>query len=193
MVNHFISKSGHKESGFYLNNLNELYEQLLVNRDAGKKTVLIGVSYALLDFIDTYMIEYPELVIFETGGMKGKRPEMTKEALHDIIKSGFGVSKIHSEYGMTELLSQSYSQGDGIFKMNGRLSVSVSQINDPLAREKKGKSGIINVTDLCNIDSCAFIETQDTGRLIDEDSFEISGRLDISDIRGCNLLVSDVE
>lgn len=193
MVNYFIDQSNQRESGFYLRNFDALHDQLLNNRDDKKKTVLFGVSYALLDFIDAYKIEFSDLIIFETGGMKGQRPEMTKDALHYAIKNGFGVSKIHSEYGMTELLSQSYSQGDGIFKMNSRLTVSISQVNDPLSREKMGKAGILQVTDLCNIDSCAFIETQDIGRLVDDNSFEILGRLDIADIRGCNLLVSDVE
>jgi hypothetical protein len=192
MVNHFIEQSQHDESGFYLRNFEELYLRLLTNKKAHKKTVLIGVSYALLDFVDLYSMEFPELIIFETGGMKGQRAEMTKEALHQKIKVGFGVEKIHSEYGMTELLSQSYSQGDGIFTMNGRLRVSISQINDPFTSEKMGKTGIVNVIDLCNIDSCAFIQTQDVGRLVDDQSFEILGRLDVADMRGCNLLVADL-
>jgi phenylacetate-coenzyme A ligase PaaK-like adenylate-forming protein len=192
MVHHFIRISHIPESGFYLYDHEALYQRLKHCQTKGMDTVLFGVSYALLDFVETYKLDFPTLKIFETGGMKGKRKEMTKDTLHQILISGFGVPKIYSEYGMTELLSQCYSDGYGKFVMNGRLWISISQVNDPFTPEKRFKAGVINVMDFCNVDSCAFIQTQDIGRMGEESTFEVLGRLDYADLRGCNLLVSDL-
>ncbi|MBC7417781.1 MAG: acyl transferase [Pedobacter sp.] len=189
MVDDLIAKSDNSHSGYFLNNDAGLYKLLLQLKAAKQKTVLIGVTYALLDFIERYDVNFPELTVMETGGMKGKRTEMVREALHQQLAEGFGVEKIHSEYGMTELLSQAYSTGDGIFVCPHWMKVLVRDVNDPFSYVRKGKTGGINVIDLANINSCSFIATQDLGRLNEDDSFEVLGRFDHSDIRGCNLLV----
>ena len=155
----------------------------------GIKTVLFGVTYVLLDFVEQIQLSFPELIVMETGGMKGKRKEMIREELHDILSQGFGVSKIHSEYGMTELLSQGYSKGDGRFFTPKWMKVLIRDTNDPLTLIDHKKTGAINVIDLANYHSCSFIATQDLGKYHDDGSFEILGRFDNSDIRGCNLLV----
>ena len=156
---------------------------------AGQKTILIGVTYALLDFLEAYPINFPELIVMETGGMKGKRKEMVREELHEVLKAGFGVSAIHSEYGMTELLSQAYSAGEGIFNCPPWMKIVLRDTNDPLSLLKNQQTGGINVIDLANINSCSFIATQDLGRVYPDGSFEVLGRFDNADIRGCNLLV----
>ena len=147
------------------------------------------MTYALLDFIENHQIQYPELIVMETGGMKGKRREMVREELHERLCSGFGVPAIHSEYGMTELLSQGYSKGNGLFACPAWMQVYIRDTNDPFQILEDGRTGGINVIDLANIHSCAFIATQDLGRKNPDGSFEVLGRFDHSDIRGCNLMV----
>ena len=154
-----------------------------------KKTILLGVTYALLDLAEEFPVNFPELIIMETGGMKGKRKEMVREELHGILKSAFGVKKIFSEYGMTELLSQAYSKGDGLFATPPWMKVLIRDTNDPFSLMAQNKTGGVNVIDLANINSCSFIETKDLGKLHDDGQFEIVGRFDNSDVRGCNLLV----
>lgn len=189
MVNDLIAKSNNSQSGYFLYNHDELFETLNDLKSKNQKTVLIGVTYALLDFIEQYKIDFPELIIMETGGMKGKRNEMVREELHEQLTAGFGVKSIHSEYGMTELLSQAYSLGDGIFKCPNWMQVLVRDTNDPLSLIPQGRTGGINVIDLANINSCSFIATQDLGKIYADGSFEVLGRFDNADIRGCNLLV----
>jgi len=189
MANDLIKQSNNPDSGFFLYNGDQLYRQLKKQHEAGKPTLLIGVTFALLDFIDTYTIDFPELIVMETGGMKGRRKEMIREELHEQLCRGFGVNAIHSEYGMTELLSQAYSKGEGIFHCPPWMRVITRDTNDPMSILTGGKAGGINVIDLANINSCAFIATQDLGRIYPDNSFEVLGRFDNSDIRGCNLLV----
>ncbi|RDC56269.1 acyl transferase [Pedobacter chinensis] len=189
MVNDLIEKSKHPQSGYFLYNHDDLFQTLNNLKEKKQPTVLIGVTYALLDFIEQYDIDFPELIVMETGGMKGRRKEMVREELHDQLTKGFGVSAIHSEYGMTELLSQAYSLGNGIFNCPDWMKVLIRDTNDPLTLIQNGKTGGINVIDLANINSCSFIATQDLGRINPDGSFEVLGRFDHADIRGCNLLV----
>ena len=188
MVEHFIKCSQSEYSGFYLNNLDDLALQLKGAYHSGKKVLLIGVSFGLLDFVEKHQFELPELLVMETGGMKGRRKEMVREELHNILKEGFGVPSIHSEYGMTELLSQAYSKGAGVFQPTATLNVLIRDTNDPFSYMQKGRTGGINIIDLANVDTCAFLETQDLGKILPDNSFEIIGRFDNSDIRGCNLM-----
>lgn len=190
MAQKLIEKSRHRESGFYLNDYDKLNDVLSELNGKYTKVILLGVSYALLDMIEKYDLHFPDLIIMETGGMKGRRKEMVKEELHDVLCMGFGVKSIHSEYGMTELLSQAYSKGQGIFHCPRWIQIKIRDVNDPFCLLEKGKSGGINVIDLANIYSCSFIETQDLGKINDDGSFEIIGRFDNSDVRGCNLLIS---
>lgn len=190
MVDDLIKQSNHPDSGFFLYNHDELFHQLKKQQDAGKPTLLIGVTFGLLDFIENYQVNFPELIVMETGGMKGRRKEMIREELHTILGKGFGVKQIHSEYGMTELLSQAYSKGDGIFNCPPWMKIIIRDTNDPLSTLQTGKTGGISVIDLANINSCAFIATQDLGRIYPDGSFEVLGRFDQSDIRGCNLLIA---
>lgn len=189
MVNDLIEKSRHPQSGYFLYNHDELLKTLLDLKSKKQKTVLIGVTYALLDFIEQFEIDFPELIVMETGGMKGKRKEMVREELHEQLTKGFGVNAIHSEYGMTELLSQAYSLGEGIFNCPSWMQVLIRDTNDPLSLIANGRTGGINVIDLANLNSCSFIATQDLGRINPDQSFEVLGRFDNADIRGCNLLV----
>lgn len=189
MVDDLIKHSKQEESNYFLYNYQELFEVLQKLKEKGTKTVLFGVTYALLDFVEQYSIDFPELIIMETGGMKGKRKEMIREELHAILKAGFGVPAIHSEYGMTELLSQGYSDGEGLFKTPNWMKILIRDTNDPLTLLDNKKTGAINVIDLANYYSCSFIATQDLGKFHQDGSFEILGRFDNSDIRGCNLLV----
>lgn len=189
MVDDFINKSLHQESGYFLYNHTELYNTLNTLKLKGIKTILFGVTYALLDFVEKYRIDFPELIIMETGGMKGKRKEMVREELHQILCSGFNVPSIHSEYGMTELLSQGYSKGEGLFFTPNWMKILIRDTNDPLTLLNDKRTGAINVIDLANYYSCSFIATQDLGKYHPDGSFEILGRFDNSDIRGCNLLV----
>ncbi|MBE8714284.1 acyl transferase [Sphingobacterium hungaricum] len=190
MVDDLIKHSAQQESGYFLYNHQELYDTLISLKSSKKKTILIGVTYALLDFIEQYQLDFPELIVMETGGMKGKRKEMIREELHALLSTGFNVETIHSEYGMTELLSQAYSSGYGIFSCPNWMKIVLRDTNDPLTLlDEHKKTGAINVIDLANYNSCSFIATQDLGKFHSENTFEILGRFDQSDIRGCNLLV----
>ncbi|MCF6181832.1 acyl transferase [Lutibacter sp.] len=189
MVNALIKDSKKKESGFYLHNLKELATKLKNLDKVNEKVLLIGVSYALLDLIEFQKFKLKNTVIMETGGMKGRRKEMIREELHQILREGFGVKTIHSEYGMTELLSQAYSKGNGIFECPPWMKILIRDTEDALTLLPKGKSGGINVIDLANINSCSFIATQDLGKIHPNNTFEVLGRFDNSDIRGCNLMV----
>lgn len=189
MVDKLIEESKHSEGGFYLHNHKALAEKLEVLKQAKQKTMLIGVTFALLDFVEKFPMEFPELIVMETGGMKGKREELIREEVHSILKSGFALQKIHSEYGMTELLSQAYSSGDGIFSCPPWMKILIREPNDPFYLLPDGKSGGINIIDLANLDSCSFIETQDLGKTHEKSLFEVLGRFDTSDLRGCNLMV----
>ncbi|MEX8547536.1 MAG: acyl transferase [Mucilaginibacter sp.] len=189
MVEDLIAGTENRDSGFYLHNNEELYQKLIHLQQQKQPTVLIGVTFALLDFIEKHQINFPELIIMETGGMKGRRKEMIREELHETLCRGFGVPVIHSEYGMTELLSQAYSLGEGLFRCVPWMKVLVRDTNDPFTLLPTGKTGGINVIDLANINSCSFIATQDLGKIQENGAFEVLGRFDFSDIRGCNLLV----
>ncbi|NEU08606.1 long-chain fatty acid--CoA ligase [Flavihumibacter sp. R14] len=184
-----LIQSGHSESGYFLYNHNDLAETLNRLKSEKTHTILIGVTYALLDFAESHTVEFPELIVMETGGMKGKRREMIREELHEALCQGFGVPAIHSEYGMTELLSQAYSKGGGLFHAPAWMKISIRNTNDPLELLGSGQTGGINVIDLANLNSCSFIATQDLGKVYPDGSFEILGRFDNSDIRGCNLLI----
>jgi phenylacetate-coenzyme A ligase PaaK-like adenylate-forming protein len=190
MVEDLIEKSHQIESGFYLNNLDDLCEVLLQLEVQNKKVLLIGVSFALLDLIEKHQFSLKNTIVMETGGMKGKRKEMIREELHAVLKEGFGVEVIHSEYGMTELLSQGYSNGHGVFNCPPWMKIMIRDTEDPFSFLTNEKTGGINVIDLANKNSCSFIATQDLGRLYKDGSFEILGRFDNSDIRGCNLMIS---
>jgi hypothetical protein len=189
MVNALIKQSKHPESGFYLNNISELKNTLIKLDSQGKKVLLIGVSFALLDVIETYQFQLQNTIIMETGGMKGRRKELIREELHCTLKQGFGVKTIHSEYGMTELLSQAYSKGNGLYNTPKWMRIFTRDTEDALSIQPIGKTGGINVIDLANVNSCSFIATQDLGRVHHDGSFEVIGRFDHSDIRGCNLMV----
>jgi phenylacetate-coenzyme A ligase PaaK-like adenylate-forming protein len=189
MVNTMISMSKHKESGFYLNNLKELKDTLIKLDSEDKKVLLIGVSFALLDLVEYYQFQLKNTIIMETGGMKGRRKELIREELHKQLKDSFGVENIHSEYGMTELLSQAYSKGNGVFNCPNWMKILTRDTEDALSINSFEKAGGINIIDLANINSCSFIATQDLGRVNKNGSFEIVGRFDNSDIRGCNLMV----
>lgn len=189
MVNDLIKKSNHNESGFYLNDIDQLSKKLKELDKSGKKVLLIGVSFALLDIIESYSFNLNNTIVMETGGMKGRRKELIRRELHQLLCRGFGVDKIHSEYGMTELLSQGYSKGNGIFKCPPWMKILTRDTDDPLSIQSKGSTGGINVIDLANYNSCSFIATEDLGKVYTNNTFEIIGRFDNSDIRGCNLMV----
>jgi phenylacetate-coenzyme A ligase PaaK-like adenylate-forming protein len=190
MADDLIKQSNNPDSGFYLYNYDELYHQLKKQQQAQKPTLLIGVTFALLDFVEQHSLNFPELIVMETGGMKGRRKEMIREELHRQLCDGFGVKNIHSEYGMTELLSQAYSAGIGIFKCPPWMKIITRDTNDPMSLLDNDKAGGINVIDLANINSCSFLATQDLGKVYADNSFEVLGRFDNSDIRGCNLLIA---
>lgn len=189
MVDDLIAKSQNSKSGFYLNNTKELTKNLIELDKSGQKVLLIGVSFALLDLIEQHQFFLKNTIVMETGGMKGRRKELVRDELHTLLAEGFGVEKINSEYGMTELLSQAYSKGKGVFNTPPWMKILIRDTEDALTILPKGKSGGINVIDLANYNSCSFIATQDLGKLTDNASFEVIGRFDNSDIRGCNLMV----
>ncbi|MFV0177622.1 acyl transferase [Empedobacter falsenii] len=189
MVEYWIEKSGSDKSGFYLYNHDELYENLIAHEKTGKKAILIGVSFALLDFVENYKMKLKHTIVMETGGMKGRKKEITREELHTILKDGFGTNEIHSEYGMTELLSQGYSRGDLTFKSPNWMRIMIRETEDPLSYVEQGKTGAVNVIDLANYNSISFIATDDLGKKVATNQFEILGRFDHSDVRGCNLMV----
>ncbi len=188
MVAEWISLSDSPRTGFYLNDFSALALRL-AERIPGKKKILIGLTYALLDFAEAFPIAIPDVIIMETGGMKGKRKEMIPEELHEHLKRTFNTKLIHSEYGMSELLSQAYSRGDGRFESPPWMRVLVRDIHDPLGAVPEGKTGGLNIIDLANYNSCSFIATQDLGKTYPDGSFEVLGRFDDSDIRGCNLMI----
>jgi hypothetical protein len=190
MVSRLIEKSGHGKSGFYLYDYEKLYQTLTGLEREGQITLLIGVTYALLDFAAQYPVSLKKTIVMETGGMKGRKKEITRNELYNELKTAFGVTEIHSEYGMTELLSQGYSI-NGIFRTPPWMKVILRDETDPLswARQNTTSSGAINVIDLANLYSCSFIATDDVGKLYEDGSFEVMGRMDNSDIRGCSLMV----
>lgn len=189
MMDHLIRRSSGNGSGFFLDDMKQLNYRLRENIQAGSGTILFGASYALLDFAEKYSGDYDNVIFMETGGMKGRRKEMIREELHGILCERLGVKMIHSEYGMTELLSQAYSKGNGIFKAAPWMKIIIRDTNDPKNILAPGQTGGINIIDLANLYSCSFISTQDLGKVNEDGSFEVLGRFDDSDIRGCNLLV----
>lgn len=196
MVDELITMSKHPASGFYLDEHEKLYDVLQELEKKAQKCLLIGVTFGLLDFADKYSLELRNTVVMETGGMKGRREEMTREEVHEILKTRLGVQHVHSEYGMTELLSQAYATANGIFRCPAWMKVLVREEDDPLKvnqgnefRNRHFITGVLNIIDLANIHSCAFIATDDVGRLYADGSFEVLGRMDSSDIRGCSLMV----
>lgn len=194
MVDYLMKKSGKPENGYFLYNHSDLFELLNTLKD--KKVILFGVSFALLDFLDFCNSNTPAfqhsntLTIIETGGMKGRKEEMTKDELLKILQEGFKTDKIYSEYSMTELLSQAYSLGENVYQCPNWMRILVRNAEDPFNYEKEGRTGAINIIDLANIHSCAFIATQDLGKTLPDSKFQVLGRIDHSDIRGCSLLVS---
>lgn len=189
MAQKLIELSGDARSGTWLHDLDGLVALLREGEANGVQTLLLGVPFALLDLAERHPMPLQHTVIMETGGMKGRRPEMVREELHGILKRAFGVDRIHGEYGMTELLSQAWSQGDGRYACPPWMQVRTRDVNDPFTRVPHGRTGGIDVIDLCNIASCPFISTQDLGRVHADGRFEVLGRFDHSDLRGCNLLV----
>lgn len=188
MAEDFIKKSKKQHSGFYLYNFEELKNTLEICMSKNEKILLLGVTFALLDFAEQFPMKLKNTIVMETGGMKGRKKEMIREDIHIILKKAFSLDCIHSEYGMTELLSQAYSKGNGIFKCPPWFKINLREIDNPLKTNNNQRYGAINIIDLANVDSCAFLATQDLGR-IDGNKFEVIGRIDNSDIRGCNLLV----
>lgn len=189
MLSRMMDLSLSAENGFFLQSFSGLHARLKQSHPRGKKVFLFGLTYALLDFAAQFPGSYDPLIVMETGGMKGRKEEMIREELHAIISSAFGLKKIHSEYSMTELLSQAYSMGDGLFHCPPWMRVLIRETNDPFSYEKPGASGGINIIDLANVYSCAFISTQDLGRKYADGSFEVIGRFDASNVRGCSLMI----
>lgn len=190
MADELIRRSKSLHSGFYLNELANLRDKINTLQNDTRKILLLGVSFALLDMAENFPVNHPRLMVMETGGMKGRRKELVREELHDILKKAFGTDRIYSEYGMTELLSQAYSEGNGMFACPPWMKILIREPNDPLSVSVGEMSGGINVIDLANVYSCSFIATQDLGKRLKNGLFEISGRFDSSDVRGCNLMVT---
>jgi hypothetical protein len=188
MVNELIQQSNHPLGAFYLNNFYELYQNLEKAKLTGRKILLLGVTYALLDFSSQYAIDLSGHTVMETGGMKGRGPELTRNEVHEKLQKSFNVQAIHSEYGMTELLSQAYAYENGKFQTPPWMKVVITDLNDPFTMMPAGKTGRINVIDLANVYSCAFIQTSDIGKQYEDGTFEVLGRMDNSEVRGCNLL-----
>jgi hypothetical protein len=197
MVNDLIQESQNPGSGFFMNNYQELADKLRINEKLGQKTLLIGVTYALLKLAEEHPMKLKNTIVMETGGMKGRREELTRVEVHKILSGAFEIENIHSEYGMTELLSQAYSKGNGLFQCVPWMRVLVRDVYDPMevidsSRLSLHSKGAINIIDLANINSCSFIATDDLGVLYRNGDFEVSGRMDSSDIRGCNIMASDL-
>lgn len=192
MVDHFIKLSQHSESGFYLDNFDALSETLKSLDQRNQKTLLLGVTFGLLDFASTYPKKLKNISIMETGGMKGRREELTRHDVHLELKTAFGQEEIHSEYGMTELFSQAYAPKSGVFQPSYSMKVLCRDLQDPLNTKPYGRGGL-NIVDLANIESCAFIATEDQGKVYENGSFEVLGRIDHTDVRGCNLMVTDLQ
>lgn len=189
MVEEFVRLSPYPQSGFYLYDHDALRKTLAECATKKIPTVLIGVSFALWDLAETGALNFPELIVMETGGMKGRRRELTRNELHQILSEGLGLQSIHSEYGMTELLSQAYSKGAGIFYPSPTMRVWTREVYDPFTPTPSARTGVLNVIDLANLDTISFISTEDLGKVYADGSFEVLGRLDAGDIRGCNLLI----
>lgn len=189
MAQHLITQSKHPLSGFYLHNYAQLNQTLQQLKEQNQTTILLGVSFALWDFAEQFPQPLTNVMVMETGGMKGRRPEIVREALHQIFCTAWHQTEIYSEYGMTELLSQAYSMGGGRFQCPPWMRVVVHEVNDPFATAEFGETGALGIIDLANIHSCAFLATQDIGRLYENGIFEVLGRFDNSDVRGCNLMV----
>lgn len=189
MADYFVKHSKYNQSGFYLNEYDNLIAKLLHLKENNIPTVLLGVSFALLEFAEKFTLDLSGIIVMETGGMKGKREELTRVELHNKLCKSFNVDKIHSEYGMTELMSQFYSKGDGVFSVHNFHKIFIRDLSDPFTFLSGNKTGGINIVDLTNMYSCSFIATDDVGRLLDENTFEVLGRTDNSEMRGCNLLV----
>jgi phenylacetate-coenzyme A ligase PaaK-like adenylate-forming protein len=190
MMNRLIHESRFPESGFYNNDTATLIKTIEKAKPDGRKIILLGVTFALLDLAEKFAPDLSGITVIETGGMKGRRKEITREELHSVLKTGFNVETIHSEYGMTELLSQSWSKGDGMFYCPPWMKIMIRDPQDPLTvLENPGRTGGINIIDLANLNSCSFIAVNDLGKLHEDGGFEVLGRFDSSDIRGCNLLV----
>lgn len=191
MAEKLIRQSRYDSSGFYLHAGEELVDRLQENEANKIPTVLLGVTFALLDLAENHRLRLTgNTVVMETGGMKGRRKEMTRPELHEILREGLGVKAIHSEYGMTELMSQAYSKGNGLFECPPQLKIVITDVNDPFEVLPSGRTGTVNLIDLGNVDSCAFLATKDLGRIHSNGMFEILGRYDHSDVRGCNLLIA---
>jgi hypothetical protein len=192
MADHLIKLSQHPLGGFFLYDFKKLQSMLSQLESQGQAVVLLGVTYALVDFAEAYPMNLQHTIVMETGGMKGRKKELTRAELHAFLKSNLGVETIHAEYGMTELQSQAYSKGEGIFKPSSTMKVLLRSPDDPFdvwaAHENPGKTGAINIIDLANEDSIAFIATDDLGRFTGDGGFEVLGRIDNADIRGCSLL-----
>jgi hypothetical protein len=189
MVDEWIRRSSSKRSGFYLNRFEELADLLADKKPVPRQSLVIGLSYALLDFSEVFRGSATDWVVMETGGMKGRREEMVREELHGILQEKFGLNDIHSEYGMTELLSQAYSKKEGRFFSPPWMKILIRDPNDPFQLFPPGKTGCINIIDLANFNSCSFIATDDLGKIYEDGSFEVLGRFDQGDIRGCNLMI----
>lgn len=188
MAQGLIAQSGHPESGFYLYDFAKLNETIKRVQQSGKRVFLLGVTFALLDFAEKFDGSLANDIVMETGGMKGRKKEQTREEIHQVLKTKFSIARVHSEYGMTELLSQAYSRGDGRFACPPWMKIVITDLQDPFCMMPVGKAGLINVIDLANVDSCAFIQTSDIGRLHPDGTFEVLGRMDHSEVRGCNLM-----
>jgi hypothetical protein len=189
MIHHFIRQTGSESSGFYLHNQEQLVADLSRLKNSGKKVIVWGVTYALLDIAEKFAPNWKDVLVFETGGMKGRRKEITRDALHETLKNSLNIDKVYSEYGMTELLSQAYSAGGSLFYPAPSMKILIRDITDPLRKGLVHETGGINVIDLANYRTVAFIETEDLGKIHKNYHFEILGRSDTSDVRGCNLLV----
>lgn len=192
MAQGLIKQSNYEQSGFYLNNLEDIYKQLLKNEENNIPTLFLGVSFALLNFAEHYKMSLKHTIVMETGGMKGRGEEISREDLHNILKNRLGVNEIHSEYGMTELLSQAYSKGKGIFRPVPWMKIMLYDLYNPLSQAQYEIGGI-NVIDLANQHSCAFIQTDDLGKILPDGSFEVLGRKNNSEIKGCNLLLENIK
>lgn len=189
MVDKLITAGDHPDSGFYPDVPDALFGMLQKAKSTCQPTILFGVTFALLDFAENHPMDFPDLIVMETGGMKGRRKELIREELHERLIRGFGVPAIHSEYGMTELLSQAYSQGHGRYVAPPWMRILIRDMNDPLCLAGHDQTGGMNIIDLANLHSCSFVATQDLGKTFPDGSFEVLGRFDASDIRGCSLLV----
>lgn len=192
MADDFIRHSSYSDSGFFLYNIENLLEIIKRCQDNRVPTILLGVSFALLDLAEKHQPSLEGIIAMETGGMKGRGRELTRTELHERLSSAFGIPLIHSEYGMTELLSQAYSQGKGLYYPAATMKVLARELTDPLLSYRSARTGALNIIDLANMDSMAFIATDDLGRVHPDGSFEVMGRMDHSDLRGCNLMLADV-